>query len=148
MSTRINLALVCALAALPHPVFAANIKIPPIGVSVPANATFLPRVNIDNGCREEVAAANLGMRSSAYQGCVRDERTAFQQLRRRWTHYSAQARATCLWPRSGMSLSYVAVQTCLQMQPGGKFAIKGEHPGGLYSWTMPSAPSRTGPPSP
>lgn len=148
MLMAIILAFVGALAAIPHLAFAANVKIPPVGITVPASATFLPTVNVETSCREEVSAADLGTRSAAYRGCVHDERSAFHELRRRWAQYSAEARAICLFPRSGTSLSYVAVLTCLQMQPGGRFAIKGEQPGGLYSWTMPSPRASTASRSP
>jgi hypothetical protein len=42
------------------------------------------------------------------------------ELRRKWARYPIKARATCAAP-DGISISYVELQTCLEMQQGGSF---------------------------
>jgi hypothetical protein len=151
-----NLAFVGALTVLPHLAFAAEITIPSVDIAVPKDATSLPKANIEGECRDAEATIDRELRSSAYEACVRDERTAFEQLRQRWAHYSAEARATCIWPDN--EVSYVALQTCLEMQPGGNLAVGVAGSDGLNSYsydiwlspspTMASSPPTMGPPSP
>lgn len=163
MLSRVNLALVGALIILPHAAFAADnspnrsveIAIPQDPIVGPRTSvpTSLPTANIESECRGAQATIDPELRSSAYDACVRDERSAFEQLRQRWAHYPAEARATCVWPDSGVSLSYVALQTCLEMQPGGSLAVGvgGAGSDGLNSYSydiMASPPPTMASPSP
>jgi hypothetical protein len=151
MLSRINLAFVGALTLLPHLAFAAEITIPSVDIAAPKDTTSLPTVNIEGECRDAQATIDPELRSSAYEACVRDERSAFQQLRQQWAHYSAEARDTCIWPDS--EVSYVALQTCLEMQPGGSLAVGvgGTGSDGLNSYSydiLQSPPPTTAPPPP
>jgi hypothetical protein len=150
MLSRINLAFVGALTILPHFAFAAEITIPSVDIAAPKETTSLPTVNIESECRDGQATIDPELRSSAYEACVRDERSAFQQLRQQWAHYSAEARDTCIWPDS--EVSYVALQTCLEMQPGGSLAVGvgGAGSDGLnsYSYDIMQSPSPTMAPPP
>ncbi len=153
MLSRINLAFVGALTVLPHLAFASDITIPSVDIGVPNDTTSLPTANVESKCRDAQATIDPELRSSAYEACVRDERSAFEQLRQRWAHYPAEARATCVWPDSGVSLSYVALQTCLEMQPGGSLAVGvgGAGSDGLNSYSydiMASPPPTMASPSP
>jgi len=156
MLSKVNLAFVGALTVLPHAALAADnypspsveIAIPkdPIagpGVSVP---TSLPTTNIESECQDAQSTIDPELRSSAYEACVRDERSAFDGLRRGWAHYSADARATCVWPESGILTSYVALQTCLEMQPGGSLAV-GVATDGLDSYSYDIFPPTMASPS-
>jgi hypothetical protein len=107
MLSKINLACVGALTLLPHLAFAAD--------------ATLPTANIESMCRDEQLAATAPeSKKEAFQACVNDERKAFDELRQKWARYPTNARATCAQP-DGMSISYVELQTCLEMQPGGPF---------------------------
>ena len=115
-----NLAFVGTLTVLPHLAFAADITIPSVNIVGSKDTTSLPTANIEGECRD-APTIGPGSRPSGYGACVRDKRAAFEQLRQRWAQYSAEARASCVWPDS--EVSYVALQTCLEMQPGGSLAV-------------------------
>ena len=106
MFSKINLACVGALTLLPH-------------LAVAADAT-LPTANVESMCQAERSAAPPGSEASDFQSCVNDERKALNELRRNWARYPIKARATCAEP-DGMSISYVELQTCFEMQSGGNF---------------------------
>lgn len=115
MLSKTNLAFACALAVVPHLAFAA--------VNTSAGGVELPKANVESICWDAGSEAVPEMRSSSYEACVRDERSAFEQLRQGWAHYPADARLTCMEPGDVVPLSYVELQTCLEMQPGGKLAV-------------------------
>jgi hypothetical protein len=112
MLSKINLACVGALTLLPHLAFAAG--------------ATLPTANVERTCQDQLAATPESKASafgaspsrSSVQSCVNDERTAFNELRREWARYPTDARVTCATP-DGAPISYVELQACLDMQPGG-----------------------------
>jgi hypothetical protein len=106
MLSKINLACVGALTLLPHLAFAAG--------------ATLPTANVESMCQAEQSAAPPGSKASDFQSCVNDERKALNELRQKWARYPTKARATCA-AVNGISISYVELQTCLEMQPGGSF---------------------------
>jgi hypothetical protein len=88
-----------------------------------AIAASLPATHLESVCQ----SARLGVlpgqdQASAFQTCVQDEKTARDQLRQEWPHFSALARDTCAEP-AGVTFSYVELLTCLEMQPGSQFGI-------------------------
>jgi len=85
---------------------------------VAALATSLPTVDIHGICRSAQAAALPEDRSRAFDSCVNEEQAALNQLKQNWTRYSRVAHENCA-EFGGMSLSYVELLTCLQMQSGG-----------------------------
>jgi hypothetical protein len=93
----------------------------------------LPKSNIESACRDAQSAAPPEQKSASYQSCVRDERLAFEQLRQSWSKVPAAAREVCAEPDSGVPFSYVELQTCLEMQPGGNLTVEGHAPDGLDS---------------
>ncbi len=115
MLSKISLVFGGALTLLPHLAFSA--------VKVSAGSVELPSADIESICRDARSETVPEMRSSAYQACVRDERSAFEQLRQGWGHYPADARLTCMEAGDVVPLSYVELQTCLEMQPGGNLAV-------------------------
>jgi hypothetical protein len=126
LPSKIHLACVGALTLLPHLAFAAD----GAGSSVEAAARrgamialadSLPTVSVESICRDAQSAALPESKTAAYQSCLHEERTARDQLRQNWARYSAQARATCAEP-GGVQVSYVELQTCLDMQSGGSLA--------------------------
>jgi hypothetical protein len=104
MLSKINLACVGALTLLPHWALAAE--------------ATLPTANIETMCKDAQAAALPESKASAFQSCVNEERAAFNELRRKWARYPTSARVTCAEP-NGIPISYVELQTCLDMQAGG-----------------------------
>jgi hypothetical protein len=108
MLSKINLACVGALTLLPHWAFAAE--------------ATLPTANIETMCKDAQSAALPEAKASAFQSCVNEERAAFSELRRKWARYPTSARVTCAEP-SGIPISYVELQTCLDMQAGGSLGV-------------------------
>jgi hypothetical protein len=104
MLSKINLACVGALTLLPHLAFAAG--------------ATLPTANIESMCQDEQLAATPESEAAAFQSCVKDERKAFDELRRKWARSPTEARVACATP-AGAPILYVELQTCLDMQPGG-----------------------------
>jgi hypothetical protein len=81
-------------------------------------AMSLPTADIKDICRSAQAAALPEDRSRAFDSCVNEEQAALSQLKQKWTRYSRAAHENCA-ELGGMSLSYVELLTCLQMQSGG-----------------------------
>jgi hypothetical protein len=122
-----KLAFVGALAIFAHAAFAAG----------DPRAAPLPKTNIESACRDARSAAPPEQRSASYQSCVRDERLAFEQLRQSWAKVPAAAREICAEPGDGVPFSYVELQTCLEMQPGGSLTVEGHAPDGLDAAPIP-----------
>jgi hypothetical protein len=136
MLSKIALACVGALTLLPDLAFAAE------------TANRLPSANIESMCQDAQSAVLPESEAAAYQSCANDERAAFDQLRQKWARYPTAARVTCAEP-AGVPISYVELQTCLDMQPGGRLTFEGPAPGVAPSLdTMrsptPAARSRAG----
>jgi hypothetical protein len=118
--SKINLAVVGTLMVLPHLAVAAdNTAARPVEIAVPA----LPTVSIESMCSAAQWAGLGESSSSEYGSCIRDERSAFEQLRQRWEKYPTEARVTCIIP--GVEIDYVGLLTCLQMRPGGSLWFDG-----------------------
>jgi hypothetical protein len=83
-----------------------------------AFAASMPTADLDTICQGSKLAALPGDdQTSAFQGCLRDEKAARDDLRQKWSHFSANAQETCAVPK-GVAFSYVELLTCLEMQPG------------------------------
>ena len=121
MLSTTKLAFVGALAIFAQAAFAAG---DPRGAP-------MPKTNIESACRDAQSAAPPEQRSASYQSCVHDERLAFEQLRQSWAKVPAAAREICAEPEDGVPFSYVELQTCLEMQPGGSLTVEGHAPDGL-----------------
>jgi hypothetical protein len=147
MFSKINLACVGALTLLPHLAFAAEAANPwSIETVAPddamvAAADRLPTVSIESICRDAQSAALPESKLAAYQSCVTDERAAFDQLRQKCPHYPTGARVTCAEPGDGVPTSYVELQTCLEMRPGGVLTIEGPGPGAAPSLDTTASPA-------
>ena len=78
--------------------------------------------NIDPGsiCRSVRSNALPEEQANAFENCVNEERAAQQKVQAQWPKARSAARDACA-PIAGMPFSYVAVLTCLNMQPGGDF---------------------------
>jgi hypothetical protein len=71
------------------------------------------------GARNAAAASD---QANAYQSCIRDETQARDELKQKWSQFSANARATCAEP-PGLNTSYVEMLTCLEMESGSNFGM-------------------------
>jgi hypothetical protein len=81
-------------------------------------ALTMPTTNLDSVCQSAKVAALPGQdQASAFQSCLRDEKTARDELQQKWGHFSVNARETCAEPQ-GVTFSYVELLTCLEMQSG------------------------------
>ena len=151
MLSRISLACVGALTLLPHLALAANgadpwsIETAAPDEAVLALADSLPTASIEGICRDAQSAALPESKAAAYQACVGDERAAYDKLRQKWARYSAKARVTCAEPGDGAQISYVELQTCLDMQPGGSLTIPGPAPGDAPAVDTMAYPSPVAP---
>jgi hypothetical protein len=88
-----------------------------------ALASSVPSANIQATCRSAREAALPEDRSGAYDSCVRSEEAAKQKLQGKWKQYSLAAHAACS-ETGGFSFSYVELQVCLEMQPGGSLSMQ------------------------
>ena len=122
MPGKFNLALFGALAMLPQLAFAAD---------------SLPTVSVESICRDAQAAALPESKAAAYKTCVQEESAARDQLRQKWARLSAQVRATCAEP-PGVQVSYVELQTCIDMQSGGSLSKPAPGAGGASSLDAPA----------
>jgi hypothetical protein len=120
--SKINLAGVGTLMVLPLLAVAAdNAYARPVEIAAPA----LPTVSIESMCSDATWAGLGESSSSEYDGCIRDQRSAFEHLRQRWAKYPTDARVTCIIP--GVAIDYVGLLTCLQMRPGGSLWMGGSN---------------------
>lgn len=79
-----------------------------------------PNVDLDSICRTAQSDALPEEKARAFESCIGDEKNARDQVRQRWPKASPEARADCA-PLKGIPTSYVAMLTCLDMEPGGDF---------------------------
>lgn len=84
-----------------------------------ALATSMPTPDIQNICRDVRSLALPEDQAHAYEGCLRDEQAAREQLQQKWTKFPADARASCTLELKGLPPSYVEMLTCLEMETGG-----------------------------
>ena len=100
----------------------------------------IPAADINKICASAQVDALPEDRATALRGCVGDETSARDQLRREWGRYSAADKGNCA-STPGMQFSYVELLTCMEMQHGGNFSGDGSAAG------SPAPPPLT-PPSP
>jgi hypothetical protein len=86
-----------------------------------ALAATIPTADPHATCQNAQLGAMGGDQKSAYDSCVRDELAARDQIRQKWSKFSADARDTCSSP-GAVSVSYVEVLTCLEMESGADFS--------------------------
>ena len=107
----------------------------------------IPPANINKIC----ASAQVGVlpedQASALRGCVGDETSARDQLRRDWGRYSAADKSNCA-ETPGMQFSYVELLTCMEMQHGGKFSAGSQAGSPLQTPKPPSPPTKPSPSPP
>jgi hypothetical protein len=86
-----------------------------------ALGSSIPQADINKICKSAGDASLPEDRAVAMRGCVGDETSARDQLRRDWGNkYTAADKSNCA-PTPSMQFSYVELLTCLEMQRGGNF---------------------------
>jgi hypothetical protein len=90
-------------------------------------------------CQAAQSEAVGGDQKNAYESCVRDEQAARDQIKAEWAKFSAEARETCSEP-GAVSISYVEVLTCLEMESGASSQPSITSPSGAE----PDAPATAG----
>jgi hypothetical protein len=79
-----------------------------------AGGAGLPSLDIEGACRG-VANNDLN-RTKDYSGCVSDERSTREQVRKEWASYSSDTQDQCLHLVTPPALpSYVTLQQCLHI---------------------------------
>ena len=109
-----------------------------------ALAAAIPTVDPHKTCRAAESEAVGGDQKNAYESCVRDEQAARDQIKAEWAKFSAEARETCSEP-GAVSISYVEVLTCLEMESGANFSGASSQPSITSpSGAEPDAPATAG----
>jgi hypothetical protein len=85
-----------------------------------ALAGHAPAVDLESICRSARANALAEDQARAYDSCIAEETAARAQVVMKWPKASPAMRADCA-PMKGLPTSYVAILTCLDIQPGGDF---------------------------
>jgi hypothetical protein len=86
-----------------------------------ALGSSIPQADINKICESARVDSLPEDRVTAMRGCVGDETSARDELRRDWgKKYSAADKSNCA-STPGMQFSYVELLTCLEMQRGGNF---------------------------
>jgi hypothetical protein len=88
----------------------------------------IPQADIKDICQGAQVDALPEDRATALRGCVGDETSARDLLRREWGRYSAADKDNCA-STPGMQFSYVELLTCMEMQHGGNFGGAGSAAG-------------------
>lgn len=100
----------------------------------------IPLANLNKICQSAQVDTLPEDRARALRGCVGDETSARDQLRRDWGRYSAAEKSNCA-ETPGMQFSYVELLTCMEMQHGGDFS-GGSQGSPLQTPKPPSPPTK------
>ena len=92
----------------------------PVIFLLAALGSSIPAADINKICASAQVDALPVDRAKALRGCVGDETSARDQIKREWNRFTATDRSNCA-PTPGMKFSYVELLTCLEMQRGGNF---------------------------
>jgi hypothetical protein len=126
-----------------------------LALAASAHADAVPRLNVQQSCREAQAVSVEGERhqsnenpAATYDACMQDESQAHDQLAQRWSKFKPASRQSCVAQGIRPSPSYVEILTCLEMNedtglPPRNMMTPGADPGAALGGTRPA-----GPPSP
>jgi hypothetical protein len=89
-----------------------------------------PALDVPAICRGEAHGLPRDQQTAAYQMCLRDEKTAREEIQRNWTDFPAETRATCAM-LGALVFSYVELMTCIE--------IKTAKPASSWKWREPPA---------
>lgn len=89
-----------------------------------------PKLNIEATCKSASGVQVRLSETSSEEGCLRSERQAHDELKRRWDDFSPAAKKQCARQfEAGGYPSYVETVTCLELATGSVPAQPGEPPG-------------------
>ncbi|HLW91765.1 MAG TPA: hypothetical protein VKS78_10740 [Roseiarcus sp.] len=78
-----------------------------------AIASTVPNLDVAKLCRGEASV----QQSADYDGCVKEQQAAEQELQSKWSQYPAKARDGCARAiRAAPGGSYVELETCIEIQ--------------------------------
>ena len=87
----------------------------------------IPTLDLPAICRGEQKWISADQQANVYQGCLRDEQAAQDQLRLKWGTYPAATRDNCA--QLGRIIgSYVEVLTCIEIKTGNSAAAGASQP--------------------
>lgn len=99
-----------------------------------------PRLDIESTCRSS-GRAEVQVQTSqkdSEDGCLRSERAAHDEIKKRWNDYSASAKAQCSkQSQAGGFPSYVETVTCLELASG---TVPSQTGNGSAATSGPGAP--------
>src|SRR5262245_8869695 len=72
-------------------------------------AEEIPKLDVTGSCR-----AGAGGSDASYQGCLRDEKAAEEELVKGWAQFSALDKPMCVAQSQAATSSYITLLTCLQ----------------------------------
>ena len=79
----------------------------------------VPKLDIEATCRSAQAASVSTSDNASLDGCLRSEREAHAEVKRRWGDYTPEAKAQCSRQSdAGGYPSYVETVTCLELASG------------------------------
>jgi hypothetical protein len=79
-----------------------------------AIASVVPTLDVEKLCRGE---ASVHAQAADYDGCVKEQQAAQQELQAKWRQYPAKARDGCARAiRAAPGGSYVELETCIEIQ--------------------------------
>jgi hypothetical protein len=111
-----------------------------------AAAGGVPKLNVEQSCREAQAFGGDDKNKLAFKGCMQDENDAFAQLQKNWSRYKAANRSNCLAQGISPMPSYVEILTCIEMYDSAGMLNKAGASSAPSNAAAPAAPAS--PPSP
>ena len=83
-------------------------------IIIAALAGALPNIDLNKACEgADISSGDNGDVAS----CINDEKAAKERIAKKWSKYTASEHETCTGNLSlGMGMSYVEIETCLQME--------------------------------
>ncbi len=79
-----------------------------------ARMESVPKLDVETSCRD-AKAFGMADPEQTYKNCMLDEREAEKQLGKKWSHYKAATRRSCIAAGAAPSPSYVELLTCIEM---------------------------------
>ena len=102
-----------------------------------ATVSAVPAMDLPTICRGQERGLPHDQQAGAYESCLRDEKSAQDELRQNWPHFPADARTTCAM-LGRMGGSYVEVATCIEIKTGKP----------MSTWPLQPPPPDLSPPAP
>ncbi len=93
----------------------ASVSLFAIFAGVEAATSGVPKLDVEQSCREAQEFGGYDNNKLAYKGCMQDENDAYKQLQQNWSRFKPENRSTCLAQGLSPMPSYVEILTCIEM---------------------------------